>query len=75
MAKLNITLSEIAKKNLKIVGYLLASGILSWVLTQLINKPELTMVLIPVVNFVLWQIEQELKKEGVSEIVKLIRNK
>lgn len=69
MAK--ITLSDVAKDNAKIVGYLLVSGGLGYVLAEYIAKDvALTAVFAPAINYVLWLIEKELKGEGVVTALK-----
>lgn len=69
MAK-KITLSEVNKKHLKIIGYLLTSGILGYVLSQIANKPELVAVFAPAINYVLFSVEKELKGEGYIRAMK-----
>jgi hypothetical protein len=69
MAK--ITLSDVAKDNAKIVGYLLVSGGLGYVLAEYVAKDAaLTAVFAPAINYVLWLIEKELKGEGVVTALK-----
>lgn len=66
-----IIISEVLKKDLKLIGYLLASGILGYLSAIYIAKnPALTIVFAPVFNFVLYRITQELKKEGYKEALK-----
>lgn len=71
MSKLKINFSEVLKKNLKIVSYLLVSGGLGWVLaTHVVDNPALAVVFAPAINFVLYQLALELKNEGYVEAVK-----
>jgi hypothetical protein len=59
-----IKISDVGKKHLKIVGYLAVSGILGYVASLFASKPELAVVIAPVINYVLYALEKELKKEG-----------
>lgn len=70
MATRKITLSEVNKKRVRLVGYLLTSGVLGWVLAKLAGNPELVGVFAPVINFVLYSIDQEVKNEGYIKALK-----
>jgi len=66
-----LQLSDVYKRYLKIIVFLLASGILGYVsATYVANKEVLTIVFAPVINFVLFIIYSELKKEGVVEYLR-----
>lgn len=67
-----ITLSDVLKKHLTIVVYLLVSGVLGYVLAALAQKPELVAVFAPAINYVIYAIKKELDQEGV---VKAIENR
>ena len=70
MAK-KITISEVNKKRLKIVGYLVASGLLAFLLNEFVlNNPSLNLVLAPAINFVLYSLVEELKQEGYVKALK-----
>ena len=70
MAK-RIELSDVSKKHLKILVYLLASGVLGWVLaTYVMARPELVAVFAPAINYALYFLEKELKQEGYIEAIK-----
>lgn len=73
MKKFN--LEEAQKRQLKIVGYLLGSGVIGYILAELVHRPELVAVFAPALNYIAYQIELELKKEGVSQIVKTLVSK
>ena len=62
--KIKITLSEVNKKRVRIVAYLLVSGVLGYALSWVANKPELALVATPAINFVLYSLAEELKGEG-----------
>ncbi len=70
MAKKKLQLSDVAKKHLKIIGYLVASGLLGILVAYLTDKPELAIVFAPAVNYVIYIIEKELKNEGVRAALK-----
>jgi len=71
MAVKKITLSEVFKKDLKLVGYLVASGGLGYVLATYVAKdPMLTVVFAPAVNYVIYRIAKELEKEGYREALR-----
>jgi hypothetical protein len=66
-----ITLSEVNQKRLRIVGYLLASGILGYVLaTYVANNEALAVVFAPAINFILYSVTEELKGEGYVKALK-----
>ena len=69
MAKLN--LSDIAKKHLKILAYLLVSGVHGWVLASVVaNEPALVAVFAPTINYAIYFLEKELKQEGYLEALR-----
>lgn len=71
MVKKKITVSDVAKGNLKIVSYLLVSGALGYVLaTYVVGNEALTMILTPAINYIMWLVEQELRNKGVRELLK-----
>jgi hypothetical protein len=59
-----IVLSEPLKKHLKLIGYLLVSGLLGWILATYTDNPEFTVIFVPVINYILYAIEQEIKNTG-----------
>lgn len=65
-----ITKNEIIKKNLKLYAYLIGSGLISLLLSKLIDRPELTIVLTPIINIIGWQIEQQIKGMGITRLFK-----
>lgn len=64
-----ITLSDVTKKHLRIVAYLVVSAVLSYIISVVANKPE-AVYLTPVINYVLYAIVEELKKEGYIQAIK-----
>ncbi len=63
-------LDKVARKHLKVVGYLVVSGGLGYTLALLTQKPELAIVFAPAINYILYVLEKELKKEGYLEAMK-----
>ena len=73
MAVKKIVLDDVLKKQAKILGYLLVSGGLGYVLaTYVANDKALTAIFAPVINYVIYFIAEELKKEG---FIKALENK
>jgi hypothetical protein len=65
MAKIKITLSTVFKKDLKLVAYLLASGILGWVLAVYVAKDQaLVVIFAPTINYILVRLTKEIENEG-----------
>ncbi len=69
MAIKKIQISDVLKRHLKIVGYLVVSAAIAYVASILADKPEF-IYFAPVVNYVLFVLEKELKSEGVVQIIK-----
>jgi len=66
-----IVLNEVFKKYLKVIGYLLLSGVLGYILaTYVANDPAATAIFAPAINFVIYIIKQELDKEGIYKALK-----
>lgn len=63
MAKRKIKISDVLKKHLRIIGYLAISAALAYGLSLLVDRPE-AVYLSPVINYILYAIEKELKNEG-----------
>lgn len=66
-----ITLSDVWKKHIKVVGYLAISAGLAYLLGLLADNESL-LLLAPVINYAIFAVKQELEKEGV---VQALRNK
>ena len=70
MAK-KIVLSDVLKKDLKVVGYLLSFGFGAYVAQRFITDNEvLSLVCGAAINYILFRIEKELAKEGYREALK-----
>jgi hypothetical protein len=67
--KINITLSDVAKKHLRILAYLLVSAGLGYLLSILVNRPE-AVYLTPIINYILYSVAEELKREGWVEAIR-----
>ncbi len=70
MAK--ITLSEVFKKQLRIIGYLVLSGFLGWVLSLVTERPE-AVYATPVINYLIYTVIEELKNEGYVQAIRNIK--
>lgn len=69
MKKFTITLPEVLKNHLKVIGYLVLSSVLGYVLSVVTQRPE-GIYAIPIINYILFAIKQELDKTGVIQAVK-----
>ena len=70
MAK-KIVLSDVLKKDLKVIGYLLSFGGGAYIAQKFITDSEvLSLIFGAAVNYVLFRIEKELSKEGYREALK-----
>ena len=63
-----IKLSDVLKKHAVIVGWLLGSWVLALGSAYLLKKPELV-GLAPVLNYIGYAIQLELKKEGYIKVL------
>lgn len=71
MGTIKTKISDIHKKYLKIVAYLTLSNGLGYILATYVAKdPALTMIFGPVINFLAWTCEKELKAEGYIETLR-----
>ena len=68
MAK-RISLSDVNKKHIKVIAYLAVSAASAYVLSVLSNKPE-AIYLAPLINYLIYAIRVELKKEGYIKVLK-----
>ena len=58
-------------KHARIIGYLLISGVCGWAIAYyLVDKQELAVVIAPVINYIAYAVEKELKSEGVIKALK-----
>lgn len=74
MATKKITLDDVLKKHLRLIGYLFLSGLLGWILANYVAKdPALTAIFAPAINYVLYSIEKELRGEGVIKATRLFK--
>lgn len=71
MATRKITLSDVFRKHLTIVSYLLVSGLLGYVLAvYVVSNEALAVVFAPAINYLIYVIKKELDKEGVVQAIK-----
>lgn len=66
-----IQMSDVAKDQLQILGYLTFSGGLGYILaTYVLKDAMLTAIFAPAINYLLYFIKQELDKKGVIQALK-----
>ena len=66
-----ITLSEVFKKDLKVVGFLLINGGVALVSQTLLKEnQQLSILLGAVANYIAFRVQQELSGEGYREALK-----
>ena len=74
MTKVKITLSEVFKKDLRILSYLIGSWVVGlaviFVTTGKLPTEGLLLGVIPALNYVAYRILEELKHEGYREALK-----
>ena len=62
-------MNEALKKRLTVIGFLVASGGLAYLLnTYVINNPALNLLLAPAINYVLLEIKLQLEGYGINKI-------
>jgi hypothetical protein len=69
MAQKRIQLSDVARKHIRILGYLVASSVLAYILSVVTGRPE-SIYAAPVINYLLYAVKRELDKEGVVAAIK-----
>jgi len=66
-----ITISDVNKKRLRIIAYLIISQGLGWLsATYIANNPTLSGIFGLAINFVIYSIVEELKNEGYVRVLK-----
>ena len=70
MAKLKIKVPDVLKKDLKLLGYLLVFGLVTYLSDRYLVKGELAIVFGGVANYLLYRVERELKNEGYIKALK-----
>ena len=66
-----IVISDVFKKHFTLVGYLLVSGGLGYVLAAYVaGNPALTAIFAPAINYVIYAVKKELDKEGIVEALR-----
>ena len=66
-----ITVSDVFKKDLQLVAYLLSSGVLGYLLATYVAKdPALTVIFAPAVNYILFRLAKEIEGSGYREALK-----
>lgn len=71
MKSKKISLSDVALKDAKLVGYLVLSGGLGYILAAYVAKdPMLTAVFAPAINYCLYRITKEIEHSGYREALR-----
>ena len=65
-----LTLSDVQQKDIKIISYLVVSGLLGLALAWLLERPELALILSPMVNYIIYRVNQELSGQGYRSVMK-----
>lgn len=66
-----VKMSDVAKDQLQIIGFLTLSGGLGYALsTYILKDPALTAIFAPAINYVLYILKQEIDKKGVIQALK-----
>lgn len=69
MAIKKLQLSDVTKKHLRIIGYLVVSAVLAYLLSVLTGRPE-SLYATPVINYILYALKKELDKEGFVQALR-----
>lgn len=69
MAVKKLRLSDVFKKHVKVVGYLVLSAVLAYALSLVADNEKLVL-LAPAINYAIYAVKQELEKEGVIQALK-----
>jgi len=70
MAVKKITLSDVAKKDLKVLGFLVIFGGVTILSARYLQAGELSILFGAAANYIVFRLEQELKKEGYVKALK-----
>jgi hypothetical protein len=66
-----ITLSEVFKKDLRLLGFLLLNGVVAFVSQRFLKEnPELSLIFGAAANYVAFRVMEEMKNEGYREALK-----
>ncbi len=66
----NITLSEVVKKDLRLLGFLLLNGLVAFFSIKIKADEALSLVLGGAVNYVAYRVSQELSNQGYKEALR-----
>jgi hypothetical protein len=69
--EVRLTVNDVLAKDMKLVGYLVVSGGLGYVLAAYVAKdPALTAIFAPAINYALYRITKEMEHEGYRDAVR-----
>lgn len=66
----SIQVSDVFKKDLKLIGYLFVFGLVTYVSEKYLKTGDLSIVFGAVANYLLVRLEKELKDEGYMKAMK-----
>ena len=69
MAVKKITLSEVTKKHIRVIAFLVVSAVLAYTLSLITDKPE-ALYFAPLINYLIFAVEKELAKDGYIRAIK-----
>lgn len=70
MAKKKLEISDVYKKDLRILGFLLINGLVAWGSMQIDADPILSIILGGAANYIAFRALEELKGEGYRKALK-----
>jgi len=68
--KIQIQLSDVVKKDLRLIGFLIVFGAVTILSEKYLQAGELSVLFGATANYVAYRIREELNKEGYTEIIK-----
>jgi len=68
--KKNIQVSDVMKKDLRVVGFLTIFGVVTVLSARYLQTGEFSVIFGAVANYIAFRVEQELKKEGYTQALK-----
>jgi len=68
--KIQIQLSDVVKKDLRLIGFLIVFGAVTILSEKYLQAGELSVLFGATANYIAYRIREELNKEGYTEIIK-----
>lgn len=73
MSKIQISISEVFKKDLRLIGFLILNGLVAYALQKLNADPEMALIFGAAANYIAYRVMQEIKNEGYGEALRELR--